>query len=109
MKRALLAAFFLCFVGGAGAQDPFPNCRGFIQHACCCTNSCCWEISASEVEPLPGDMWRIRSTGQELRRTDFSPDGKYYRCACDYDINTGKWNKHQGAKTRCLYVPPSLF
>lgn len=82
------------------AQD---NCRGFIHSSCCCTNSCCWEISEREVDPLPGDQWRIRSTGQVIARTDFSPDGKFYRCACDYDGK--KWHRHQGANTRCLFVP----
>jgi hypothetical protein len=38
-------------------------------------------------------------------RTDWSPDGKFYRCACDYDSGKGKWVRHQGANTRCVFVP----
>ena len=77
----------------------------FIPQTCCVTNDCCWEIQPSEVEPLPGDRWRIKSTGQVLSRTDFSPDGHYYRCACDLDNSTQHWVRHQGANTRCLFTP----
>ena len=46
---------------------------------------------------------RLVATGQVRKRTDWSPDGKFYRCACDY--NEGHWVKHQGAFTRCVFVP----
>lgn len=77
----------------------------WIPATCCVTNDCCWEISASEVEPLPNDQWKIKSTGQIIHRKDWSPDGKYYRCACEHDPDARKWIRHQGAKTRCLFVP----
>jgi hypothetical protein len=51
------------------------------------------------------DRWQVRSTGQVLKRTDWSPDGRFYRCACDYDGGERHWVKHQGANTRCLFVP----
>jgi len=102
--RILAALCAALFIGGASAQE-YPNCRGFIEVNCCCSNSCCWEIGEHEVRSLPNDNWEIRSTGQVVKRTDYSPDGRYYRCACDYDGKTGRWNRHQGANTRCLYVP----
>lgn len=82
-----------------------PWLLSWIPATCCVTNDCCWEIQESEVTPLPGDMWLIKSTGQERHRTGWSPDGKFYRCACDYDKPTNSWARHQGANTRCLFVP----
>ncbi len=106
LALAAAAALLAMSLIGALAQD---NCRGFIHPSCCCTNECCWEIGAHEVEPLPGDQWRVRSTGQTIRRTDWSPDGRYYRCACDLDAETRQWIRHQGANTRCLFVPMTMF
>lgn len=77
----------------------------WIPSRCCVTNQCCWQISERELDPLPDDRWRVRSTGQELPRTDYSPDGRFYRCACDQDKTTFNWVRHQGAHTRCLFVP----
>jgi hypothetical protein len=77
----------------------------WIPVACCVTNDCCWEIDERELTSLPNDEWQIRSTGQVLKRTDWSPDGKFYRCACDLNSLTGQWIRHQGANTRCLFVP----
>jgi len=82
-----------------------PWLKSWIPATCCVTNDCCWEIHASEVQPRPGDEWLIVSTGQIRKRTDWSPDGKYYRCACDYDGASKTWVKHQGANTRCIFVP----
>lgn len=101
----LTATAALAAAGAAFASDYHSNpwLLSWIPPACCVTNDCCWEITESEVRPLAGDRWEILSTGQVNRRTDWSPDGKFYRCACDY---TGKqWIKHQGANTRCLFVP----
>lgn len=77
----------------------------WIPATCCVTNDCCWEISEREVRSLPDDEWEIRSTGQVRKRTGWSPDGKFYRCACDHDRPTAKWVRHQGANTRCIFVP----
>lgn len=82
-----------------------PWLLSWIPATCCVTNDCCWEISESELRPLPGDEWEVRSTGQVRKRTDWSPDGKFYRCACDYDSASKSWVKHQGANTRCIFVP----
>lgn len=82
-----------------------PWLKSWIPSSCCVTNDCCWEVSERELTPLSDDRWRINSTGQELKRTDWSQDGKFYRCACDYDGSTRVWNRHQGANTRCLFVP----
>ena len=45
------------------------------------------------------------ATGQVRDRTGWSPDGKFYRCACDYDTAQSKWIKHLHANTRCVFVP----
>lgn len=82
-----------------------PWLLSWIPQICCVTNDCCWEISSTEVTPLPNDHWRINATLQEVKRKDWSPDGKYYRCACDYDPSADRWIRHQGANTRCLFVP----
>jgi hypothetical protein len=80
----------------------------WIPSRCCVTNQCCWEVHERELISLPNDMWRIRATGQEIARTAWSPDGKFYRCACDQDKKSLQWIKHDGANTRCIFVPMRL-
>jgi hypothetical protein len=82
-----------------------PWLLSWIPATCCVTNDCCWEVSERELKSLPDDEWEVRSTGQIRKRTAYSPDGKFYRCACDYDNVDKHWVKHQGANTRCLFVP----
>jgi len=91
--------------GGAIAEGYHSNpwLLTWIPVPCCVTNDCCWQISESEVRPVSGDQWEILATGQVQQRTGWSPDGKFYRCACDFA--EGHWIKHQGAHTRCLFVP----
>lgn len=104
----LIAAFlFLFAIGFLSAEEYHSNpwLLSWIPATCCVTNDCCWEVSASELKSLPDDEWEVLSTGQVRKRTAYSPDGKYYRCACDYDNATQKWNRHQGANTRCIFVP----
>jgi hypothetical protein len=86
-----------------------PWLLSWIPATCCVTNDCCWEISERELRSLPDDEWEVRSTGQVRKRTAWSPDGKFYRCACDYDNVDKHWVRHQGANTRCLFVPQRLF
>lgn len=97
----------LIIADAAAAQEhhsnPWP--LSWIPATCCVTNDCCWEISESDLRPLPNDRWEVISTGQVRKRTDWSPDGKFYRCACDYDRVSKHWVRHQGANTRCLFVP----
>ncbi len=106
---ALLAAVLVTFAvaGVALAQQaPYhsnPWLLSWIPASCCVTNDCCWEVSERELRPLENDNWEVVSTGQVRRRTDWSPDGKFYRCACDF--SDAKWVKHQGAFTRCIFVP----
>jgi hypothetical protein len=80
-----------------------PWLLSWIPATCCVTNDCCWEVSERELRPLADDQWEVVATDQVRKRTDWSPDGKFYRCACDY--NEGHWIKHQGAFTRCVFVP----
>jgi len=89
------------------AQDFHSNpwLLSWIPATCCVTADCCWEIQERELTPLPDDNWQVRSTGQIRKRTAFSPDGKFYRCACDHDAASMKWIRHQGANTRCIFVP----
>jgi hypothetical protein len=101
------AVVAMLIAGVAAARDHHSNpwLLSWIPATCCVTNDCCWEISEREVKSLPDDEWQVVSTGQVRKRTDWSPDGKFYRCACDYDQASKHWIKHQGANTRCLFVP----
>lgn len=105
MKLAAFAVLAL-LAGVTLLWAQYDNCQGFISVSCCCSNNCCWDIEEGEVELLPDDRYRVRATGQVIKRTGWSPTGRYHRCACDYDQESGKWIRHQGANTRCLYVPP---
>jgi hypothetical protein len=89
----------------ARAEHSNPWLLSWIPATCCVTNDCCWEVSERELRPMPNDEWEIRSTGQVRKRTAYSPDGRFYRCACDYDNASKNWIRHQGANTRCLFVP----
>jgi hypothetical protein len=104
---AALALAGYAIAGVALARDYHSNpwLLSWIPAACCVTNDCCWEVSERELRPMPNDQWQVVSTGQVRQRTDWSPDGKFYRCACDYDSASQNWIKHQGANTRCIFVP----
>ena len=109
-SRLLIAAtsvVVLTVFGAALAHDYHSNpwLLTWIASSCCVTNDCCWEVSESELRSLPNDNWEVISTGQVLKRTDWSADGKFYRCACDHDRTAGQWIRHQGANTRCIFVP----
>lgn len=101
----------LVLAGDGAAQERYhsnPWLLSWIPAICCVTNDCCWEISERELQPLPDDQWMVLSTGQVRKRTAWSPDGRFYRCACDRDPETRQWVRHQGANTRCLFVPMRL-
>lgn len=104
-----IAFVALCVaIGVARADDRYhsnPWLLSWIPATCCVTNDCCWQIAEREVRSLPDDEWQVLSTGQIRKRTDWSPDGKFYRCACDYDKGSKQWVRHQGANTRCIFVP----
>ena len=102
---AALAALTIAGVAIAGEYHSNPWLLSWIPATCCVTNDCCWEVSERELRSLPDDEWEVRSTGQVRKRTAYSPDGKFYRCACDYDNVDKHWIKHQGANTRCIFVP----
>jgi hypothetical protein len=110
---AVMAALVgIAIMDGVIADDEYhsnPWLLSWIPATCCVTNDCCWEISERELTPLPDDNWEVKSTGQVRKRTGWSPDGKFYRCACDYDNVEKVWVKHQGANTRCLFVPMRAF
>lgn len=75
----------------------------WIASSCCVTNDCCFEIAERDVVDLGNNKLRIVASGQVVERKGFSPDGKFYRCACD-QID-GKWVVHPTANTRCLFTP----
>lgn len=77
----------------------------WIPVQCCVTNDCCFEVKLSDLEPLDGDRWRIKASGQVVQRSGWSPDGRYWRCACDAQADY-TWLVHPKANTRCLFVPP---
>jgi len=103
---AVFAVIAMLVIAGAALAEGFhsnPWLLSWIPPTCCVTNDCCWEVSEREVRPVSADSWEILATGQVLARSAWSPDGRFYRCACD--LADGKWVKHQGANTRCLFVP----
>jgi hypothetical protein len=110
-RYALGVAVFTAFaIAGAALAGEYqyhsnPWLLSWIPATCCVTNDCCWEVSERELISLPDDEWQVKSTGQVRKRTAYSPDGKFYRCACDYDNAEKHWIKHQGANTRCIFVP----
>lgn len=109
-----VAVLALALLIAAAKADDHPRhsnpwLLSWIPATCCVTNDCCWEISERELKSLPDDEWEVRSTGQVRKRTAYSPDGKFYRCACDYDNGKKAWVRHQGANTRCIFVPQRLF
>lgn len=107
---AAIALVAFVFAGRAfGAEfHSNPYLLTWIPQTCCVTNDCCWEISERELTPMPHDSWQVNATGQVLPRTKWSPDGKFYRCACDL-AGSGKWIRHQGANTRCVFPAARSF
>lgn len=99
------AVLAIASVALAGEYHSNPWLLSWIPATCCVTNDCCWQVTESELKSLPDDNWEVISTGQVRKRTDYSPDGKFYRCACDFDAASRHWIKHQGANTRCIFVP----
>jgi hypothetical protein len=101
-----LVVFLLTGWGLVAAYGQNPNCTEFgfqISTSCCCTNDCCREAEDGEVQHIRDDLYRIVPSGQEIRRTGWSPDGRTIRCSCDWI--DGQWVKHSKAQTRCLYLP----
>jgi hypothetical protein len=116
---ALALLLVIAFTPAVRGEDDAAFYGAFAPTACCWTNKCCFEIGPDDVEDLGGgvavrDTWgqirtghgyRIKASGQVVLRTDFSPDGKFHRCACD-PLGDGRWSIHPKANTRCLFVPP---
>ena len=100
-----LAVLAVASVALAGEYHSNPWLLSWIPATCCVTNDCCWQVTESELKSLPDDNWEVMSTGQVRKRTDYSPDGRFYRCACDFDADSRHWIRHQGANTRCIFVP----
>lgn len=101
----VIGAMLMIFLARAlGAQDVNPWLRSWIPPQCCVTQDCCFEIAPGDVIQLPDDQWRIVASGQVLRRSGWSKDWRYWRCACD--LREGRWTVHPTAYTYCIFVPP---
>jgi hypothetical protein len=106
--RGLIAAslLFAVFMTAMAAAQQFPNCTEFgfqISGACCCTNNCCTEAREGEFQHIGDDIYRSTVTGQTLKRTGWSPDGRFVKCACD--LVGGQWTKRPNANVRCIFPP----
>ena len=73
----------------------------WIPIQCCRSARCCFKINAADLTPISKDKWIVNATQQVRDRTDWSQDGKVWRCACD--MIDGKWTVHLMANTRCVF------
>lgn len=115
IRRLLFAAgagLFLALAAPAAAQT-LPTAaenaelRKWIPASCCVTNNCCFKVEVRDMTPLPDGYYRVVASGQIIRRTEYSQDGNFWRCACD--MIEGKWVVHPKAHTRCVFPPLELF
>lgn len=111
----------LCLIVGITKADQ-AYMLSFIPTSCCVSNECCWEITEKDVTGLPSGDYIINATGQRMSSTKgmegntvgalkISPDQKFYRCACDCQLedNDCIWIKHDKANSRCLFIPNRGF
>lgn len=112
IPKLILTAILFSFLSlGLSKSEEYhsnPSLLDWIPATCCVTNDCCWEISESEIKELPNQEAEVKSTGQVIP-FKFSKDDKFYRCACDYNDEQKQWIRHQGANTRCIFVPNRGF
>lgn len=83
-------------------EEEAEDIKRWIPASCCRTARCCFKITMSALTPQPQDSWKINATGQVIKRTDWTQDGKVWRCACDLQSN-GTWLSHLTANTRCIF------
>jgi hypothetical protein len=106
----ILLAFLFVAVHTARAQDisNYPSCHGFIEFKCCCTRNGCFEIPNDAAEFVGDDHWRIKATGEIVKRTGWSKNGKTYRCANERDEN-GFYTRvgDPTATTKCFWPVPA--
>lgn len=100
-----IIALVIFITGHAFPNDLYPNCRGWINHTCCCTSGSCNEVKQGELEQLSEDTYRVVLTGEIAKRTGWSQDGSFIRCAATFDAETGQWLIGPQYKTRCLLPP----
>ena len=81
----------------------------WIPTYCCVTNSCCFEILWSDLKDLGNHQYFIIASDKIKEMTNWSPDGKIWRCACDYASELQQWIVHPKAHTRCLFIPKVGF
>jgi hypothetical protein len=100
---AFLVLFSLSTALRARGDDLQAWLLSWIPPSCCVTNQCCFQVKSTDVRSMPGDQWLILASGQTIRRSGWSPDGNYWRCACEQQ--SGRWVIFPAAWTRCLFVP----
>lgn len=121
MKIAALSALALLALasGGVGTpvyadDDQAPGTAAyrafygsFLPPTCCWTNGCCRRVTAGEVEALDGTMtnYRVVASGQEIKRSAWSPDGAIHLCQCDWDV-MAVTRRGPATNARCIAVPP---
>ena len=103
MKAAALVVFVVMAWFGLKSAAGQDNCEGWISTGCCCSNSCCFVVEPGTVEAVDHEHYRIIASGQIIKRTGWSMNGRFMRCACDQI--EGKWTIHPTAFTRCIYPP----
>jgi hypothetical protein len=111
----LLVLLVVTAAYGEDGEPPLPSPEhqqymlSWIPAACCVTSgTCCREISSKDVTSLPDNNFLIKESGQVKQRTGPSPDGKYYRCSCEY-AGDNKWRWTPKGLSRCLFTPEMSF
>lgn len=100
----LLAAWTLSNAKAQEAGD-FPNCAGWIPHQCSCTSNSCYRARPGEVEDLGNGSFRITATGEIIKRTEWSQDGRFMLCAFKRDENGTRWLTGPGQPIKCVFPP----
>ena len=108
MQRTKLIFAWVAILAGATVASAQwgTNCTEFgfrISTTCCCTANCCAEALEGEFTAVEDDSYRSNFTGQVVKRTGWSADYRFIRCACD--LIEGSWRWHKGAKVNCVYPP----
>jgi hypothetical protein len=85
----------------------YADIQKWIPQSCCWTNNCCKKVKSSALVSLSRDDYRVRATGQDIKRTGWSRDGQTWRCTCD-NIG-GKWIVSVTARTHCIFPVPTGY
>ena len=101
-----MVSVFCLFLHGVALPQTNPNCTEFgfqISTNCCCSANCCSEAGEDEFRHVGENLYRSTVTGQVIKRTGWSPDGRTIKCACTQI--EGTWTKRPDSLVRCLFMP----